>query len=299
MKKTLLLVSFLFISTFAQNSGSTGLSFLKFGFGARNIAMGDAGNSVSNDISALNYNPARLAVYNNSEITFMHNQWIQDTRSEALGVSTKIFGLPFALGLNVTSVNDIEVRTIASADPLSSFNAHYFSGSLSTGFNVYQNISFGATVKYLYEGMLSDEATGWAGDFGLNYITPLEGLNLSCVVRNIGGMNVLRTEKTKLPGEFRIGGEYEFGLTSTKLNFTTAVEFLKYFETDNSHINLGIEVLYDNLVAIRSGYQTGFEGKNFSAGFGLHWGIIKLDYAFVPFTDNLGSVNIISINFSI
>lgn len=298
MKNTLFITLLLSFSIFAQNSGASGLSFLKLGLGARNIAMGDVGNSASNDVSALNYNPARLADKNNSEIMFMHNEWIQDTRSEALGVSTLIWGVPVALGLNVTNVNDIEVRTIASADPLSTFNAHYFFASLSTGFNVYENIALGASVKYLYEGLLSDEATGWAGDIGIKYSTPVKGLNISGVVRNLGTMNKLRTEKTKLPSECRIGGEYNFGIEDSRFSFCSAVEYLKYFDADNSHINLGAEVTYDNFLAIRAGYQTGFEGKNFTTGFGIKWGILKLDYAFVPFTNNLGSVNIISINFN-
>ena len=33
------------VTMFAQSAGNTGLSFLKYGFGARNIAMGDAGTA--------------------------------------------------------------------------------------------------------------------------------------------------------------------------------------------------------------------------------------------------------------
>lgn len=300
MKKTILLSLFLFInSSFSQNSGDAGLSFLKFGFGARNIALGDAGSSMNNDLTSLYYNPSKLSNIQNSEIIIMHNQGVQNTNSEGLGVLTRIFGLPIALGINVTSVNDIEVRTIASSDPISLFNAHYFFASLSTGFNLFDNVSFGSTLKYLYEGMLSDEATGWAGDFGLNYKTPIKGLSLSTVVKNIGSMSMLKNEKTKLPSEFRIGGSYSYEFESTKLNFNSGVEYLKYFDIDNAHINLGLETVYDNLVSLRAGYQTGFEGKNFTTGFGLKWGIVKLDYAFVPFRNNLGSVNVISLNLNI
>jgi len=39
--------------TFSQSAGNSGLSFLKFGFGARNIAMADAGTAASNDLTAL------------------------------------------------------------------------------------------------------------------------------------------------------------------------------------------------------------------------------------------------------
>ena len=80
-----------FTSLLAQTAGNSGLSFLKLGFGARNIALGDAGTALSTDVTALFYNPAALAINPASEIMLMHNEWIQDVRSEILGARTLIF----------------------------------------------------------------------------------------------------------------------------------------------------------------------------------------------------------------
>ena len=124
---------------FAQTAGKSGLSFLKVGFNARNIAMGDFGVATANDVSALYYNPALLADYTSSQLTFTHNQWIQDVSSEMIGASFPLFGLPFALGVNTTSISDFEMRT-KPGDPESTFDVHYFYGSLSTGFYVTDNI---------------------------------------------------------------------------------------------------------------------------------------------------------------
>ncbi len=38
-------------------------------------------------------------------------------------------------------------------------------GSLSTGFKVFDNVSAGITLKYIYENLLSDDADGIAYDF--------------------------------------------------------------------------------------------------------------------------------------
>ena len=65
------------ISVYSQTAGNSGLSFLKFGFGARNISMGDAGTALSNDLTSLFYNPAKLVFTDESEVMFMHNEWIQ------------------------------------------------------------------------------------------------------------------------------------------------------------------------------------------------------------------------------
>ena len=92
MKKQILYIILLsFTSLLAQSAWNSGLSFLKLGFGARNIAIGDAGTALSSDVTSLFYNPAALALNPASEIMLMHNEWIQDVRSEILGARTVIF----------------------------------------------------------------------------------------------------------------------------------------------------------------------------------------------------------------
>jgi hypothetical protein len=296
MKKFLLIFIFASTLVFAQSAGNTGLSFLKFGFGARNIAMGDAGASASNDLSALYYNPARLALVEKNEILIMHSSWIQDVNSELFGVKWNMFGLPWAIGLNYTSISDIEIRT-RPGEPDSKFDANYFFGSLSTGFYVWDKLSFGTTIKYLYEGLLNDEANGLGFDFGLNYETPFKGLSLSTVIKNIGSMNALRNEETQLPTDFRLGSAYKFSVESAKLDFIGVAEIQKYIDTDDIHFNLGGDIIYDEIFALRVGYQSGYEAKSFTGGIGLMWGSLRFDYTYMPFSLDLGNANLFSLQF--
>lgn len=297
MKKILLFILISSITVFSQSAGNTGLSFLKFGFGARNISMGDAGTAIANDLTNLFYNPAKLANTNDSEILFMHNQWIQDVNSEVIGVKTNFWNIPFAFGFNVTSVKDIPYRSIASPEPETTFDANYFYGSLSTGFFVTNEISFGATLKYLYEGLLNDEASGFGFDFGINYLLSVKGLTASAVLKNIGSMNALRNEQTKLPTELRLGSSYTYSLEDAKFDFTVGAEFQNYLTADETHFNFGGEALYNKLFAARMGYQTGYESRGFTAGIGLLWGNLKFDYAFLPFNLGLGNANLFSVQF--
>ena len=295
--KKIILISIISASVvFAQSAGSSGLSFLKFGFGARNIAMGDAGSVASNDLSALFYNPARLNSVEMNEVMFMHNEWIQDVKSEVGGIKWNMFSLPWAVGFNVTSVSDIEVREIPG-EPVSTFNANYFFMSLSSGFTIINDLDFGASIKYLYEGLLNNQANGIGFDFGLNYKTPVNGLTASTVIKNIGSMNALRNEETKLPADFRLGSSYQFGVESAKLDIITAAEFQKYLDADDIHFNLGGDIVYDQLLALRAGYQTGYESRGFTAGLGIMWGGLRFDYAFMPFSLGLGNANLFSLQF--
>jgi hypothetical protein len=151
-------------------------------------------------------------------------------------------------------------------------------------------------LKYLYEGIYVNEATGWGFDFGASYLTSIKGLNVSAVIKNLGSMNELRTESTKLPSEFRIGPSYSFTLQD-KYQITSALEFQKYLPTSDIHFNMGAEILYDKLIALRVGYQTGYISKNITAGMGIMWGNLSFDYALAPLQYGLGDGNIISLQF--
>jgi hypothetical protein len=296
MKKFLLLI-LLGPAVLAQSAGNSGLSFLKFGFGARNVALGDLGVVSADDLTALNYNPSLLAVNNKTQLSFTHNSLLRDLNSEMFAGSFSLFGIPFAAGINTTNISGIEVRS-NPGEAESEFSAHYFAGSISTAFRVAERVYFGMTYKYLYENLFSDNAGGYGFDFGASYITPVEGLSLGASVRNLGSMNELKNEPTKLPSDLRVGASYKYSLKNSGLDFTLITGFQKYTLQDDSHIHIGGEAVYDNLFALRAGYAGGYDSKNLSAGFGIRWKGINLDYAYVPVKFGLGDTHIISVTYT-
>lgn len=297
MKKFLIILISLTASISAQTAGTSGLSFLKLGFGARNIAMSDFGAAGINDITALHYNPALLGGLNSAQIAVTHNQLIQDVGSEMLAAGFSIFGLSFAVGVNTTTVPSIEIRT-QPGEAEGTFSAHFFSASLSTAYNVNENISAGATVKYIYESMFSDDATGLAFDLGVSYKGLLENLTLGASLRNLGSMNQLRNTETELPTDLRIGLAYAYPLQSIKSEINAVAGFQKYTSASDSHIHFGAEFLYDGFLAVRSGYMSGYDSKSLSAGLGVIWGKLNFDYAYVPYKYSLGNSHIISMSYT-
>lgn len=297
MKKTLIIFLLISAGLFAQSSGSTGLSFLKLGFGARNIAMGDLGVVGTNDLTGFHYNPSLIAIKKKSQLSFTHSSMMQDLTSKMFAGSFSLFGLPFTAGVNTTSITGIEVRTKPGVAE-SEFNANYFYGSLSTAFEVYRFFYAGLTVKYLYESLYTNDATGTAFDFGLTYTGLYQDLTLGVSVRNIGSMNKLRNESTKLPSDFRLGAAYNTPLPGYNMDFTILAGVQNYFEGDKLHFHSGAEILYAETLALRVGYMSGYESKGLSAGFGIKWKSINIDYAFVPYKYALGDSHIIGFIFS-
>jgi len=297
MKKLLITILLSTSIMFAQSAGKSGLAFLKLGFGARNVAMGDLGVATANDVTALNYNPALISNFQNSQLVFTHNELIQDSRSELFGASFSLFNLPFAVGINTTTISDIEIRT-QPGEAQSKFNVNYFYASLSTGFNVTENLSLGVTAKYLNENLFLAEANGFGFDFGASYKNIIEGLNIGASLRNIGSMNELLHEKTELPVDLRIGAAYNMPLESLESDVTVTGGFQKYTETEDSHIHFGGEFLFKKMFAVRAGYMTGYESKALTAGLGVFWNSINFDYAFAPYDYDLGSSHTISLMYN-
>ena len=74
--------------------------------------------------------------------------------------------------------------------------------------------------------------------------------------------------------------------------------FQKYIDTDDTHIHVGGEIFYDNLIALRLGYISGYEAKGLTAGLGVYWQGINFDYAFTPYSYGLGTGHTISLMYT-
>ena len=298
MRKILFIIaaSYLLINIeLLAQTGQTGLSFLKLGVGGRALGMGEAYSAIASDPTATHYNPAALARSDYPQVHMMHKEWIQDMKTDFLSVSTSLNNFSFGISVNITSVNDIPLRKI-SGPPIGTFDSRNAAFGISGAYKIDPSLSFGITTKYLYEKILVDEATGYAVDLGGLYQTPWD-VRFAFVVNNLGSMNALDKEASKLPTSIRVGGAYQLGIESMNGNITFATDVVSFTLENKSHLYLGTEFDYSNLIAVRFGYQTGYEAKSFSTGIGIHYGMLQLDYAFVPFQSDLGSTHTISLGF--
>lgn len=297
MKKILLIVVIILLSaySYAQNDGAanTGLAFLKLGVGARALAMGEAYSSVSDDGTAVIYNPARLISGNNNNVTIMYNSAMKDLTNNFIGAKFKFNKFGIGVGLFKTNIEGIEIRTIPGA-PIDKFDAQNLSLNVSMCYELYSNLSFGVTSKMLYEKIYIDEASGYAFDLGTNYSK--DNLSLSFVLSNLGSMNELKSESTKLPTAIRLGGAYTF--TKNNMNFILALEGFKVLDGGKLHVNSGAEVCYKDIIFLRAGYQTAYDNKGFTTGIGFKYKGITMDYAFIPYSDSFGTSNTLSLGFN-
>jgi hypothetical protein len=287
MTKNAVLVFFLIISSL-HAAGETGLAALKIGAGARATAMGEAFVAIADDASGLFWNPAGSVWMNKRQAHFTYNSWIQGIQHSIASMTTPTRYGSFGFGLMLNSIDGFERRTIASEEPLGTFSAHDFSLLLNYSRQVRPDLSLGINFKYLNEKIYLDNANGYMVDLGVRYQAPVPGLFLAASLQNFGFSTQMAQEKIRLPRTLRLGAAYR--LPFKPVQMLVAMDYVQVVK-EASYVNIGAEVLVLPALALRLGYQTGFEEKDLSAGFGVNIGRVEIDYAYVPFGRNLGDAH--------
>jgi len=289
-----LIINFTTLAYSGDNPASTGLSFLKLGAGSRAVSMGEAYAAVANDASGTYWNPAGLVNLSGTELIFTHNKWLQDITNEFAALGFRAGKNAFGVSFMSNTIGGIERRVKASAEPLDVLNAHDIMFGLSYARGLGENLSLGTTIKYLYQKIYIESAAGLAVDVGLQYKTPLSGLKTGLVFQNFGFMSKLQEESTELPQTIRVGLVYQLPFQILSGEFLLAADWMKILKS-TSHANFGFEYNFIKYFALRFGYQTSFEDKGIQGGFGVNFNRYRLDYAYVPFTSDLGNSHRISV----
>lgn len=286
--KTLLLAIWLLTLSQTTFSQSSGLSFLKLGVDGRATGMAEAYTAVANDASSTFWNPAGLNQAEKSHLTFTHNEWLEEIRSEfvAFVLPKENYSLGFSL-LN-TNIGGIELRgNRPTVDPIATFDAHDIALGISYARSFSDKLTYGVTAKYIYEKIYIEETGGFAVDVGCNYQLSTLPLQAALVLQNIGFMSKLKDESPSLPSLVRAGIVYKPQEFFIKGNWLFASDVVADFDS-NVHFNVGSEYKFEKFLVLRLGYQTGYEVKNLHFGFGLISGRFLLDYGYVPLKEDFG-----------
>jgi hypothetical protein len=290
------------VSARADDPGLTVLTFLKLGAGAHAATLGDAYVAVAGDASATYWNPAGLLGIARNDVLGSHNAWIQDLRHEfvALGAhrGRHAAGISF-IGLYT---DDIESRdeTGASAGHFGYSNNAF---SASYAFQAVPALGVGATVRYLRESVVGTvegdfAMTGFAFDVGTTWHTPFTGLTAAGVLRNVGGKmsyDFDGAQEFDLPLALQVGWAYRRADFQGGV-LTVAGDLLKN-RGDDTSLHIGAEYAYHGQFLFGAGYKSGLENENVSFGIG-YLNKVRVNYAFTPIYDDLGSSHRISLGYA-
>ncbi|HSW54635.1 MAG TPA: PorV/PorQ family protein [Ignavibacteriaceae bacterium] len=294
-----------------QRAGISTAQFLKIGVGGRAAAMGESFVAISDDASALYWNPAGLAQFKTNQVIFSHNVWLVDINHDFLGA---VYHLDSdnTFGISLTSLSMEKMPVTTEFSPFG--NGEYFGFSdiaLSVSYarKMTEQFSFGGTVKYIEETLDKLKMRGVMIDIGTYYRTGLGSTRFAVAVSNFGaelapdGDVVLIGKRTKSewqsfapPTMFRIGFAFE-PYQDEQHSVTTSIQ-LNHPNDNSENVSLGVEYSWSRMLFLRGGYKINVEEQNYSFGAGINVPIsiaqFTFDYAFANF-EQLGSAHRFSI----
>ncbi|NTV47017.1 MAG: PorV/PorQ family protein [Chlorobiales bacterium] len=274
----------------------TGLSFLKIGPSAREQALANTGVASSTDAAANYYNPALLQSSSGSSILFSQNFWLIDTYSSYAAAQFNGEKSAFGVALNWLSVRDIPVRTSPTDEPDGYFSSQNAALGLSYAHRLSPMLTLAVTGKLLYEKIFIDDALGFAADLSAAARPFGEALTIGATMQNIGSMGKLAQESSDLPTTLRLGAAYRIPLPTMQSNLLLEGGLTTIF-SDNSIFSLGTEFGFQEFLWGRLGMVFGNDSRGISAGVGLKYNQFKFDYAFIPFSNELGSASVLTLQF--
>jgi len=316
---------------FAQSQvGTTAASFLEIPVGPRAIAMGQAYVASANDVSALYWNPAGIALLESNQATFQYTEWFVDTNLNYAAGVIKFNNAYLGAHAYMFNGGKMDVTTVTFPDGTGEeFTINDISIGLSYAQKLKSNFSIGGTFKFIRQSLWRMDASAFAVDLGFHYKTPVENLDLGFSITNFGGEMELEGDNVArridldpnasgnndaiianldvntwdLPLIFRIGLAYELWEKDNLHKLIISSDAV-YPNSNDNYVNIGAEYSFRDRVFIRGGYSYLFlendDGTgHLRAGFGIK--VIEKILADYSFSDRsvLGSVHTLgaAINF--
>lgn len=309
----------------ATNESQAGVLNLLIEPGAKQAGMGEAYSALADDASAGYYNPAGLAFQDRyrKNLQFMHMNWLpslaDDMYYEYLGYSQYAEGWGnFAFNVVYFNMGEQNRTTSTSSEIVGKFQSFELIASGSYGATMTDNLSLGLTMKAIYSKLadIGQEAekgkgigTSFALDFGAMYKPSVRGLSLSAVIHNLGPKisYIDVTQADPLPLNMVFGAAYipvesEFNKLTFVLDIYkplvrrhgSPIEALLkgWYDEDNEFeqidFKVGTEYVYNNFIALRTGYSYDKDGdlQSPTFGVGIIWDRIIVDIAYYGASDN-------------
>ncbi len=312
-------------ASFAQaqyGPGVTAAPILQEPLGSRALGMGGAFTAISNDASALYYNPAGLSRLNSQEVDATFMGGLVDNNYEDLDYAAPIsfkgiFGngdASIGASLVVAQNGTIDVN---NTNPNGSFQS---SQSLNAGSDIVARVGYserlakssldlgdyehrvnqfiGIEGEYLHSSLVQAySAQTFSGSIGYLADIPDEGVSLGLSANNIGGSLNYGGYADPIPTILRAGLAYQ-GNVPDGDNYTLSMDSIYVAQERMYSVDAGAEYDLMDIVAFRAGYQFIQTSMGVTAGFGLHWkSRIYLDYAWALATNGFNDLQRVTLSY--
>lgn len=292
--KILLVLLIICGSAYAQD----GLAMMKISHGARQSGMASAVVSILDNPDNTAYNPALAVAVEKFTASFGHTSYWENIRQESFYFAKKSSNRIYLHGgIRFAAIDNLEYRSVVpSEEPISEFDAHDLSFKSGISIKASERLSFGLAMGWFIEKIEAWRGSAFNVDLGVHYIAN-DKLQIGASALNLGSdFNLSKpgnvgSNDIALPKAYRLGASYKHQ------KYLGALDVV--ITDDKTHLHLGAEGDVHKMFKIRSGYMFNYDSKNFTAGFSFVKRNITVDYAFVPFSNELGTAHMFNFSFSL
>lgn len=259
---------------------TSGADFLTIDSGARSEGMGEAFTAMADDVTALTWNPAGVALVSRPEVGYLHMLYLSDIGYNFGGV---VVPLPagedsFGLGAGMVNLGTGSFDSTLGLAPAVSAGDNAF--LLSFAYRVKKIISFGVTGKYILENIAGYNASAFGGDGGV-LITPGDRFRIGLGVFNFGQQVTFISAGDPLPLSSRLGLAFKV-LDVPHNSLTLSADNGWQFGSQTYTGAIGAEYWLDMTLALRAGFTGDSYQQHPTAGIGINVDPVEFDYAFSP-----------------
>ena len=259
-----------------RKAGLNSAAFLKVGVGARNVGLGSASNSITEDVGQMFWNPAGVALSSvQMQGTVSYNKWIADLSHNAFGVSYKL-GDVGTIGIgaimfgvnNITAYRDIAPAALASQqiDMATSGTYNYQDLALQATFarNFSDQLALGATVKYISETLDDMTKGAFAVDLGSIYTIGsvssfVQDWKISARLSNMGSGIKYYDVESPIPITFGVGTSFKLLKDEKAGDLLLAIDAIKPQDSPQLFY-VGGEYTFGGFLSVRGGYKVNYTG---------------------------------------
>lgn len=309
-----------------QKVGGAAGQYLKIGVGGRGTGMAGAYGALTNDLTAIHWNPAGLADIKDIAVNFSHTFWFAGFNHSFAALAMPI-GENFTAAASFVSFGKDEIPITTLDFPEGTGNTYSYNDmAIGLTFSGYltDQFSFGFNFKYLSSSLASLGSNGLAFDVGTMYQTGIQGIRLGFALSNLSTSQTytgvdLQTSKELVEQLYssEIDAQFVASEFNVPLIFRAGVagdiwsqeehkligeaDFIIASDTPDQYA-FGVEYTWNDFLCARTGYKFGSDQFGFAAGLGIKFigGGFKglVDYSISP-TSDLGLVNRLSLDFTI
>ncbi len=309
LRISILIIIFLFQIPMAnaqmKKVGQAGMTYLSIPISARESGMGNASVASVRGIEGIFHNPAALAQIEHFAIVVNQVNWLAETKLYGLAAAYTL-GQYGTIGLDLVYMDYgkiIGTRRVDSSIDERGFiltgdiHVEEYAVGLAYAIKISEKFSFGMKLKYANEnlgdaaiavGVIDQEkeiykyenrnwgVTSLGFDVGGLYDFGYKTLKFAAALQNYSGDMTYYTESFPMPMAIRFGlaqdvAEY-FDPGNQDFNINTSLDAVNPVNY-TGRVNIGAEVEYLQVFAVRLGYQFNQDVVDFSLGFG-----VKFDY---------------------